>query len=172
MFPQTEQALAIAQCTQQWRQRHGLNGPCLDAARLHVTLNVIGDYDERPDHLILDGAMAALATVDQPAMHTRWDHLLSFPGNGALVLRCDSSSDLAIARLRQATHQALAHRRIDAKPSSTPHMTLLYDRQHLVPVHPVEPLCWAASEISLILSHLGEHFHECLGRWPLRTTDT
>lgn len=172
VFPQTAVAQAIAQRTGQWCQQHGLRASLLDAARLHVTLHVIGDYDERPAQSVVSGAMAGLASVDLPALNTRWDHLLSFPGNGALVLRCDARSDLAIAGLRDATHRALAIQRIDARPSSTPHMTLLYDRAHLVPAHPIEPFCWAATEITLILSHLGQHLYQCLGRWPLRTTST
>jgi 2'-5' RNA ligase len=111
--------------------------------------------------------VAALDDVVHPAVPTRWDQLLSFPGNGALVLRCDARSDLAIAELGQAVQQALARQRLDAEPSSTPQMTLLYDRQRLVPAHPIDPLCWTATQIALILSHLGKHHHEWLGRWTL-----
>lgn len=71
-----------------------------------------------------------------------------------------------------AAQQALAYHGIDAKPSSTPHMALLYDlydRRHIA-LHPVEPVHWKASEISLVLCHIGKHRHQRIGRWPLHPT--
>lgn len=168
LFPGPAQARLIAAQADRWRRQHGLSAPCLDAARLHVTLQVIGDYAERPARAVIDAATAALAGVDEPAIPTCWDRLHSFPGNGALVLRCDATSDQAIAQLRHAVQQALARRGLAARPSSTPHMTLLYDRHPVAP-HPVEALRWTATEIALILSHLGRHHHEWLGRRPLTT---
>jgi hypothetical protein len=47
-------------------------------------------------------------------------------------------------------------------------MTLLYDKHHVV-VHPIEPVCWTATEIALILSHLGKHHYQWLGRRALIT---
>lgn len=170
LFPGPTQALAIARPADHWCQLHALSAPCLATARLHVTLQVIGDYAERPARAIVDAAIDALATVDQPATRTCWDRLHSFPSNGALVLCCDATSDRSLARLRNAVHQALARQGLKAKPSSAPHMTLLYDRHHMAS-HPMEPVCWTATEIALILSHLGRHHHEWLGRWPLTSTN-
>jgi 2'-5' RNA ligase len=170
LFPGPTQALAIAQLADHWHQLHALSAPRLAAERLHVTLQVLGDYVERPAHAVVDAAMSALATVDQPATRTCWDRLLSLPSNGALVLRCDASSDQVVARLRNAVQRALARQGLYAQPSSTPHMTLLYDRHHVAPQF-IGPVCWTATEIALILSHLGKHHHQWLGRWPLASTN-
>ncbi len=168
LFPAPAQARAIAQRADHWRQQHRLTGAVLDAARLHVTLQVIGDYARTPTPAIIQAAMDALASVDETAPSTCWDRLHSFPGNGALVLRCDTTSDGAVARLREAVQQALARQGLRAKPSSTPHMTLMYDK-HPVAMHPIEPICWTATEVALILSHLGKHRHQWLARRALNS---
>lgn len=167
LFPPPVQARQIAQFAERWRRQHGLQARCLEAPRLHVTLQVVADFPQRPGSAMMDAAAAALAQVPAVAVDTCWDRLHSFPASGALVLRCDAASERNIAALRDGVQQALHRHGLEARPSTTPHMTLLYNRHH-VPEHRVEPLRWTAIDFSLVLSHLGRHHHEHLGRWPLQ----
>jgi 2'-5' RNA ligase len=49
----------------------------------------------------------------------------------------------------------------------TPHMTLLYDHRS-IDMRPVEPVRWKVREFVLIRSLVGQHKHDCLGRWELK----
>ena len=72
--------------------------------------------------------------------------------SNALVLfgRNTATASLLMLRLGVAIRRA----RIRRQPSSKPHMTMLCDTR-AVEDHVVKPLCWAASEFVLVLSHMG-----------------
>ncbi len=146
----------------------------LDAAPALIQPEVIPG---RPGRLL--GYNLFLAIVPQaaadgiacPPLPIVFDRACSFrnladPDNNAFVLRCDARSDATVARLRQTLALALRRSGLHPKPSSTPHMTMLYDQQ-VIPEHPIEPICWTATRFALILSHRGLRHHEWLGHWQL-----
>ena len=49
----------------------------------------------------------------------------------------------------------------------TPHMTLSYRGKRLAETA-IDAVRWQANELVLIDSHVGDHVHEVIGRWPLR----
>jgi RNA 2',3'-cyclic 3'-phosphodiesterase len=118
---------ADALCTQR-----GLSGLQLAADRMHVTLNVVGDFRGAIPMAVVNAARMAAASVACPWLRIVFDRVLSFQPNNAFVLRCDSGSDAAIARLRQTLGQALRRVGLRAAPSRTPHMTLLYTDNQIV----------------------------------------
>ena len=153
------------------RRRHGLTHPCLRTEHLHMTLHALAGYADTIPQADIDAAKAAAASVVCPPLPVVFDSALSFinhgqPDNNAYVLRCDAHSDAGVTKLRQAL--GLALRRVGllhAKPTSTPHMTVLYDRR-VVAAHAIEPLRWTATRFTLILSHQGLTHHEWIGEWP------
>lgn len=146
--------------------QRGLIGPRVAADRLHITLQVVEDFRDCVPLAMVDAARAAAATVACPSLPIVFDHALSFQPKNTFVLRCDSRSDAAIARLRQTL--ALALRRVGLRPASsyTPHMTLMY-KVRQVPEQPITPIRWTATEFALVLSHFGKTHHQCVARWPL-----
>lgn len=154
------------------RRRHGLNGKIIGADRLHISLHGVAAFRDTLSRRILDAAMAASASVDWPSIPVVFDHAGSFPNAGMsgkrpFVLQCDAGSAAAIRRLRQSLQQALRGVGLHPLPSSTPHMTLLYDRA-VAPLHPIEPIRWTATRFALILSHIKLGHHQWLGQWNLR----
>ena len=166
LFPQFGEVQHIARNADELRLQHGLAGRRLAADRLHITLHVLGDFRDTVPQAVIDAAMAAAATVDCPPIHIVFDRVLSFIHNDAFVVRCDASSDAAIARLRQTLAPALSRVGLRPAPSRTPHMTMLYDPRHIAE-QPIEPIRWTATEFALILSHVGQTHHQRLARWPL-----
>jgi RNA 2',3'-cyclic 3'-phosphodiesterase len=153
--------VACALCTQ-----HGLFGTPLAADRMHVTLNVVGDFRNTIPMAVVNAARMAAASVVCPPLRIVFDRVLSFQPNNAFVLRCESSSDAAIARLRQTLAQAMRRVGLHPAPSRTPHMTLLYAADQITEQR-VEPIQWTAAEFALVLSHTGQAYHQWIDRWTL-----
>lgn len=172
IFPQPEVVQGVTAIGAALRLQHGLRGTLHRPERLHLTLAAIADFHPGAvNRLPIDASLAAAAGVSCPALPLVFDQAGSFqnrgrPDNNAFVLRCDAASDDAVARMQQALLQPLRRLKLHPQPSSTPHMTLLYDSQ-VVPAHPIEPLRWVADRFALILSHQGLGHHQWLGQWPL-----
>ena len=171
IFPQHEDAQRVALVGAELRRRHGLQGQCLRTRHLHTTLHAVAGFKHTIPLPVIDAAMAAAAGVACPPLPIVFDRARSFsnnsnPGNNAFVLRCDPRSDAAVAKLRQTLAPALRRSGLHPQPSSTPHMTMLYD-QRVIAEHPIEPICWTATRFALILSHHGLGHHEWLGHWQL-----
>jgi 2'-5' RNA ligase len=120
---------------------------------------------------VIDAAKAAAAGSTCPPLPIVFDRASSFnrhgkPGGNAFVPRCDARSDAAVARLRQTLGLALRRGGLRPEPSSTPHVTMLYDPR-VIHEPPIEPICWTATRFTLILSHQGLGHHEWLGDWQL-----
>lgn len=169
LFPPMPAATRIACCAEDLRQQHGLRGQPLKTQRFHVTLLKLGTFAQHIPQALLDSAMAAAASIQQPGFEIGFKQAMSFPTSNAYAL-CggrQKGAELLTARLRSALRQRFP---VQAFRGDRPHMTLLYDRTNSVAPHAVEPLTWWADEFVLVLSHVGETQHDWLGRWPLAAT--
>lgn len=169
IFPSSGDAQRIAAVAADLRQRHHLGDKCLRVDGLHITLHVLANRQSIVPQEMVDAALAAAAGVACSSLPVVFDHAGSFHSRAKkkpFVLRCDAAGDTAIARLRQPLQMALRRAGLRPNPSTTPHMTMLYDRR-AVPEHPIEPMRWTATRFALILSHVGLEHHEWIGCWPL-----
>ncbi len=167
LFPGPDDACRCAETAQSLRQLHALNSAVLATARLHITLHVIAKNATTLPQAVVDTVRCAMAGVtDWPSVPITFDHALSFLRSQAWVLRCDACSDAAVGRLRQALGLALRRAGLPISPSSTPHMTMLYDARTL-DRQPIEALSWTATRLVLVLSHVGCSHHEWMAEWPL-----
>lgn len=170
VFPDLDDAPHIAPAVSELCSRHGLRSGRLQAGRLHVTLHRLLNFvDEIPQER-MDACIAAAGSVVCRPLPLRFDRLLSFPrkvdAKHPFVLRCDARSDAGLALLRQSLAKALRGCGLRPLASSTPHMTMAYDRL-VVPEHPIEPILWTAKRFSLIVSHVGRGYHQRIGAWAL-----
>jgi 2'-5' RNA ligase len=140
-------------------------GQPLLADRLHITLHVLGEYDERPGLDIALARQAADALVAD-AFDVGFDRAMTFrtPSNPYVLRVADGTEQIEDFWLKLGIE--IANVRPFKKPKFTPHMTLSYNG-HPQAEHAIEPLCWTAREFVLINSHVGETYHEPVGRWPL-----
>lgn len=148
---------------------HGLDrdGMAISADRWHISLHEIAEFPDTIAQAVVDAAIAAASRVSCPPLRLTFDHALSFQHNHAFVLRCDPASDAAIARLRKLLKAELVRHGIRPKSSDTPHITLAYDHDRLIPRHPVPPIHWTATHFALILSHVGRTHHQRIAQWAL-----
>jgi 2'-5' RNA ligase len=147
-------------------QLHGIDGDRLKTDRLHITLHLLGEYDERPE---LDIALAhrAADAVVADAFDVEFDRAMTFrtPSNPYVLCVGERSKQIEDFWLKLGIE--IANVRPFRKPPFTPHMTLSYNGQPKAE-HAIEPLCWTAREFVLINSHVGKTYHEQVGHWPLR----
>jgi RNA 2',3'-cyclic 3'-phosphodiesterase len=144
---------------------HALPGPPTRADRLHVTLRILGRYEDAAiPQIDIDRALAAAASVACPELPITFDKVGCLErGGNAFVWHCDAASRTAFARLEHALLVRLGRR-----PSNRePHMTLLYSPPRAVVPLPIEPLHWTATRFALILSHRGLGHHQWIGEWAL-----
>lgn len=90
---------------------------------------------------------------DLPVISHRLRSCADFPSESGLRLRCNASSDAAVARLRQSQAPELRRVGLHLTPSGAPHMTMSYDRRHAA-LHSIEPISWTAKRFALIPSHV------------------
>lgn len=171
LFPPPEIARRLGQTAAELRERHGLRGPCLQIEHLHLTLHTVLGFPDTAPMSVIDAARAAAAGAAGPPLPIVFDRACSFINHGergrnAFVLRCTARSDAAVAPLRHKLALALRQSGLQPQPSSTPHVTMLYDRQ-VVTEHPIEPIHWTATHLALVLSHRGLSHYEVLGDWQL-----
>jgi 2'-5' RNA ligase len=145
----------------------GIAGRALEAERLHVTLHLVGGYVDEPAQVEIARWCRAAAAVRRAPFEVVFDRVATFGGDGH-PLAFTSSSDVGLRALHEAVGMALADTGERIKRQHiTPHMTLSYRGKRLAETA-IEPVCWRAGELVLIDSHVGEHVHEVIGRWPLR----
>ncbi len=166
ILPQPEDARRFAQATADLRSRHQLNGTPLTYERLHITLHAIAGFVDTIPQAVVDAAIAASARVVCPPLPIVFDRVQSFADSNAFVFRCDPGSDAAVARLRHSLALTLRRAGLHPEPSCTPHMTLLYDSQHVIQQE-IERICWTATRFALILSHVGIGHHQRIAEWRL-----
>lgn len=175
LFPDLESAARLAELAQRLRAGHGLAGKPFAAARLHVTLHLLGDYAGGLPQPVVDAACEAAAALSMPRPEVAFGRAASFmrkTRNRPFVLRDgpgEADGAAVLRAMQQALGAAMAAARLGRRPASAPgvpHMTLLYD-DRCIAEHAVEPVGWTAHEFVLVHSLLGHSRYVPLARWPL-----
>ncbi|MBB4845513.1 2'-5' RNA ligase [Paucibacter oligotrophus] len=166
IFPAPEDARRILQRAESLRQQHRFTEELIEAERLHITLQVLGDYVEQIPVQHIEAALQAAARIRTPSFALELDHALSFQGSGAFVFS-DKKRESPFATFRRNLVQELTRQGFPPHPGGTPHMTLLYSHHHLIAEAAIRPLHFHVKDFALIHSHTGKHWHEELGRWNL-----
>lgn len=165
ILPDAHAAQEIASLGATLDEHYSIGGQPLRPDRLHITLHVVGEYDETPQDAILAARQAGDAVLAD-AFDVVFDRAMTFVGAKAYVL----GGGEGVAQVKAfwlTLGIQLANFQAVKKSSFTPHMTLSYQGR-TVGEHPIEPIRWTAREFVLINSHVGETYHELVGRWPLR----
>ena len=90
-------------------------------------------------------------------------------GQTCLVLRSDDETGPCAQALKDTIGEALFKQGFGwDKGALSPHVTLYYADDVDLPVNTNQPIEWHVDEFVLIRSHVGEHRHDVIGRWPLR----
>ena len=167
LFPDPDTAALIAERADGLRAAHGLRGTPLEAPRLHVTLQYLGQCLKLAQEAV-DAAKAAAAVIAMPAFEVVLDQALTFDGNPRcpLVLRASDGAP-GVTALQRQLHAALVYAGFRSLVGHPAHMTLAYRSAHL-PQQTLAPIRWQAHEFVLVHSHVGKGVHEALSRWPLR----
>jgi len=166
IFPAGEDARRVHQRAESLCQQHRFTERVMEAERLHITLQVLGDYvDFIPDSHI-EAAAHVAANVRAQRFELELDHALSFQRNGAFAFS-DKKRESPFTRFRQDLVQELMRQGFPRHPGGTPHMTLLYSHHHLVSEETIRPIRFWVRDFALIHSHTGKHSYEELGRWNL-----
>jgi 2'-5' RNA ligase len=171
IVPEAEDAQRIHSAAEALCSLQGLHGKCLAAARLHVTLLAVTHFSHALPQSIIDAALAAGARTSCPKFSVSMAHALSFAnersqGNHPFVLGCDAQGDQAIAMLRKSLATACKRSGLHTDPSTTPHMTMLYDKR-VIAQQPIETIHWPVTRFALIVSHVGLNHYQWLGQWRL-----
>jgi RNA 2',3'-cyclic 3'-phosphodiesterase len=172
LSPDRGLARRIALFGERFIRDHRLDGQSLVADHLHVSLQNVGQYPHLPTKFIYAATKAGDAVVSRP-FDLEFDSIMSFAGAPSrdgtprrrpLVIlgRTDALSDL-----HQALGRAMQTNGLRAAASFLPHMTLHYGPKP-VAMQPIEPICFAVREFTLIHSERGCGRHNMLGRWQLR----
>lgn len=135
------------------------------ADRLHVTLDILEDFDGDPEptiqRMIAAGGAVMLApftlTLDQAVTSSRSVALRSRRAVRGLA---DLARTIGDARSKAG----LAGR---ARYRFSPHLTLCY-RDGRPSTQAIEPIAWLVDEFFLIHSLLRQTRHRIVGHWPLR----
>jgi 2'-5' RNA ligase len=143
-----------------------LKGRPTPAARLHLSLNFVGDFRGPPTWAVMEKAAALADKVSEPTFAVSLNQVMGWQSE-ALALLGDEGV-VGAELLHTAIHKALvtgsmAPRR---EPQMWPHVSLLRDKAP-VPKTFVEPIGWTVREFVLLDSVVGEGRHEVLGRWAL-----
>jgi len=173
VLPDSKTAARIAQLARRLRSEHGLRGNPLDAGRLHVSLQALGDYSGVP-HALVALASQAASTVVLPPFVVSFDRVLSFsgksrtPSNRAFVLSGgDGSAGLLVLYRALAVAMQKFGLLCTTASSFTPHVTLLYDKQS-VAERTIEPVDWTIHEFALVHARVRHRqSYALLGRWVL-----
>jgi 2'-5' RNA ligase len=139
-------------------------------ARLHVSLNAVGDF-KRPPGPVIQKAIEAAETVSARPFVVEFNRLGTWPAGDPprpTVLWGDEGV-IGVNGLYSTIHKAM--RRLDMAPRReveiAPHMTLIYDRAEAAETV-VEPVKWRVEEFVLIHAVHGEGRFDVMGRFPLQ----
>jgi RNA 2',3'-cyclic 3'-phosphodiesterase len=155
----------VARRMAHWAEnRFGQHGAFVRADRLHVTLDILDDFDAFPREMA-ERLVEVAGTVAADPFMIELDQISG--GGGSVALR---------PRLRNAALQHLAMGIVHARQSAgipprdgyrfNPHITLMY-RENAPFNETVAPFAWQVREFVLIHSLLGQTQHIPLGSWPL-----
>lgn len=142
-----------------------------DAARYHLTLQFLGDFDALPPSLIDAATAAAVATQAQvPAFDVLLNRAGSFGADGSRLwwLGCDAPP-AALTMLWHELGRNLARQRVrlPTGASFVPHVTVLRGANRAPP--PLDaPLVWPVDRFALVCNTPGaRQGYDVLGEWPL-----
>ena len=146
-----------------------IRGHWLDLAKLHLTVQFLGDFLSTDE--IVRQATGAAASLHVAPFEFTLDRVATFPRrfHPPCVLRCAPESEAPLQELARELGTALrtaglgAH--LETRPY-VPHLTIAYARSGLPEPIAIEPIIWRAWAIDLVDSHGGQHVQ--IGRWPLR----
>lgn len=167
--PPPEAAADVATVLAGVRARHRLTAKPIPPARLHVSLNYVGDF-KRPPGPVIDKALAAVADVHVAPFVVAFNRLATWPVGDPplpLVLWGDEGV-VGVNALYSTLHRALVKPGMAPRREAeiTPHMTVLRDKVEASETF-IEPISWTVDEFVLIYAIHGEGRHEVVGRFPL-----
>ncbi|HIV70086.1 MAG TPA: RNA 2',3'-cyclic phosphodiesterase [Candidatus Aquabacterium excrementipullorum] len=176
IFPDADAAARAAELARGLKAKHRLNKSPLEQERLHITLELLGNFAGLPLRLI-DEACDVAASLRWPAFDIELDHVISFKAAAdhrrPLVLQGRE----CVAELKAFQHDldmALKRAGVVRRRGSSfnPHLTLSYDKDVGAAVEVSPPIRWRATEFMLVHSFVGQSRYEMLGRWPLAPAPT
>lgn len=147
-----------------WAERFGPRGSFVRADRLHLTLDILDDFESVPQEIV-EGLMAAGAAVAANPFMIELD-LVS--GGGASVALRPRLRNSALQRLVDLITAARGVTGVVGRESYrfSPHITLAY-RDGRPFSESVTPFAWEVTSFTLVHSLLRQTRHEPLGTWPL-----
>ena len=151
-------------------RRLAVGGRMMEPGRLHVSLFDLGGYATRFPAEDVELWMQAADQVRMAPFEVVFDRLATFGGESHPLVLKSSGTD-GVAGLRHL-HELLGGRIADAgtrlkAKRIEPHMTVSYQGLRIDETE-TAPVRWTPGEFVLIDSHVGQHVHEILWRWPLR----
>ncbi|NPT38991.1 2'-5' RNA ligase family protein [Paraburkholderia xenovorans] len=173
VFPDSNTAAGISKVAQRLCAETRARSKPLAAARLHVTLQHLGNFVGGLPQARVDAAMKAAASIRMEPFSAEFDTVVSFaskPRPGPLVLT-GGEGVVGLHRLHDALCRELQNadfgeHAAPAVVDYTPHVTLAYGMPWAA-ARPIEPVCWNVREFALVHSLLGRTRHVLLARWPL-----
>jgi 2'-5' RNA ligase len=148
------------------KRARGFKGALIGPERLHISLFVLGWWDDWAEETItkVDRAAAELKVLP---FEVTLDRTMSFLNSQAFVLVGGGGVDRlkAFHTLFGATMKR-NHLPCPAHTIFTPHVTLLYDKR-VVDEQPIEPISWTVREFVLVRSLHGQTRHIDVARWQL-----
>lgn len=148
---------------------HRLTAKPVLPARLHVSLNALGDF-KRPPGPVVDKALEAVAAVSARRFVVAFNRLGTWPAGDPprpVVLWGDEGV-IGVNALYSTLHKALVRPGMVPRREAeiVPHMTLAYDRAQVAETR-IEPLSWRVEEFVLVHAVHGEGRYDIVGRFPL-----
>ena len=163
--PDAEDAQAFARYIRELDRQHFVGGQLLRVDRLHITLQVVGEFDETPEPIVQVMRQVGDAVVAN-VFDISFDRAMYFQGARAYVL-AGGEGVQTVRDFHQNLCAEIGKVLPFKAPSLTPHMTMSYGGR-VVAEHAIEPIRWTARELLLIDSHVGKTYHEVVGSWSLR----
>ncbi|MBF6024657.1 RNA 2',3'-cyclic phosphodiesterase [Lysobacter niastensis] len=167
LWPDDTLRAGIDEVARELMQRHDPGGRLLSAARYHMTLQFLGDFNPLPPSLIGD-ACAAADTLQLPPFDMTLDCAGSFHGSHVWWLGTQHRPP-ELLRLWDEMGIALARAKVPVKPHGqafAPHLTILRNVRRFIAPEPVAPLPWRVDAFVLVDSRPGRDY-EVVRRWPL-----
>ena len=153
------------------KAREFVHGRWLKSAKLHLTLQFLGDFIEAGD--VIERARRAGASVRREPFEFTLDHVATFARrfNPPCVLRCAAESEHELRSFHDELGAALCAEglgeHLDRRPYA-PHLTIAYADNALAAPVPIEPIVWRACGFTLMDSRVGQSVHAPVETWPLR----
>jgi 2'-5' RNA ligase len=134
---------------------------------LHVSVALCG-VPRRLRYPMEEALDRAQEAFSFPAFNATFDRTAGF-GNDrtAFVAIADTCTTKLVHDLRRALADAQQPFGLFGEKGATvPHLTLGYSKQPIDQRNAIEPICFRAKEVFLVIS-TGRSKHLCVGRWPL-----